>query len=308
MKKGENIMFYVFVVSKLAVIFNCLAFIMYYLLQLTLIVTSIYTNPTELYLLLHEVPFVSYAQQIEAGISLTFPGATNLFHLFIIPIIVIIALVSLNIIFIVWVNNLVEKTYSSYSLSFIFFVFIMIFFFDKRALLGLIGIIGLIFVAKVREQDMRTASEYSFLIGRLTFLVATAFIWGDYSYQVVYEYMKTSSGTLFAQHTFDYTAAQVVPNTIETTVTYLLGTAVFFMCLFLTWTVIRYTRRRHVNKLFICGVLIIGVLVIFDKPIFGTFFLGSGIAFLLSLNSDVLREPYSILKIFFLQKKLDSDK
>lgn len=274
---------HIFQMSKMGIILNCVIFIFYYMIQFGILISCLFLEFDTLSLKLHEVPFVDYVREIESGIFLSFPGTTSLLHVFAIPLLILAFLFITAIIGIFVTKRIEQDKYTSRSEALMFILFVVLFFFDKRALLGLLGSLGLMFVAKVRERGYTSVAEYSFLIGRLTLLVAIAYFLGNISYEGMSLIFTHAPEQLFVRdYVIEDMNIQIIPTAIMSGFVYVLGTATFFGNVLISWSLIRQAPQRFLRPIVIYGLFFIGFIVILMKPIFGAFFIVSAMSFFIS--------------------------
>ncbi|MGL4973637.1 MAG: hypothetical protein ACRC6H_10890, partial [Culicoidibacterales bacterium] len=232
---------HIYNISKLAVILNCLIFIFYYFLQFGLLVGSIFFEFDSLAITIHNIPILYFASEIETGIFVSFPSKMSLLQFFTFPMLLYVILSVLQFGIINVIARFDRQRGNSQIILAILILFIVLFFFDKRALIGLLGTMGMLLVLRVQEQGLTNYREYSFIFGRLAFLVAVATEIGDLSYRFIeYFFNKTLMPLQYDINYYEEMSHQIIPDPIVNLFTYILGTILFLLSLAAIRSVIIY--------------------------------------------------------------------
>ncbi|MGL5383193.1 MAG: hypothetical protein ACRDCC_06905 [Culicoidibacterales bacterium] len=293
---------HIYNISKLAVILNCLIFVFYYCLQFGLLIGSIFFEFDSLAITIHNIPILYFASEIETGIFVSFPSKMSLLQFFTFPMLlyVILSFVQFGIINVI--ARFDRQRGNSQVILAILILFIVLFFFDKRALIGLLGTMGMLLVLRVREQGLTNYREYSFIFGRLAFLVAVATEIGDLSYRFIeYFFNKTLMPLHYDINYYEEMSHQIIPDPIVNLFTYILGTILFLLSLAAIRSVIIYTMTKSVRPSFVLLLYAIGMIVIIERPFFGAFFIVSAVCFTFSSDEDDWLRS-SVYEVFKLER------
>ncbi|MGL4952507.1 MAG: hypothetical protein ACRC5Q_01720 [Culicoidibacterales bacterium] len=278
---------YIYNISKLAVIFNCLLFISYYFLQFMTLVGCIFFEFDILSINVHNIPFFHFASEVESGIFLSLPSKTVIFEFFTFPMLLYVGLALGQIGIIKTVKRFNRNGNQTQGISIVFIIFIILFFFDKRAMIGLLGSMGLLLVLRAKESKASEFKEYSFLFGRFALLVAIATEIGDISYHIIESFF--SSTVLLSDidpNHYTELGQQIIPDPIVNIFTYLLGTILFLLGLLLVRAIITNTVQKKMRPSIIILLYCFGSITILNQPFFGAFFIVSAICFTFSLSES----------------------